>query len=85
MSVEQLERQIQELAPEDRRRLAEWFDDHRHELLPLAAAQEREVVDRLREMEENPALMKPFAETDMDRMFKEFGDDRAQKTPDRPR
>lgn len=85
MSVEQLERQIQQLAPEDRRKFAEWFDDHRHELLPVPAAQEREVMARLREMEESPALLEPFELSDVDRLFKEFGNARAQKTPPRRR
>ena len=83
MSAEQVESAILALPEEERRRLVDWLDDHRHELIPILAAQEREVRRRLAEAEANPAILEPFEEADFDRMIKEFADARAQKAPAR--
>jgi len=92
MSVEQLESAIRSLPPNERRRLARWFDDHRHELLSpqdhpgdenAEAAQEREVLSRLAEVDQNPSLLEAFEETDLDQMFQNFSRARGKKTPAR--
>lgn len=60
MSVEQLENQIQQLAPKDRRRLADWFDAHRAELLgdlpesDLTEVQKTELLRRRQEYIDHP-------------------------------
>lgn len=84
MSVEQIEASIRALPPEERVRLAGWFDEHRHELAGTAAdvspAVRAELELRLKEMDEHPELLEPFEEADVERMFKEIADARAQKT-----
>ena len=84
MSVEQIEASIRALPPAERARLVEWFDDHRHELAADADEVSPEVRAelelRLKEMDEHPELLEPFEEKDLERMFKEFADARAQKT-----
>jgi len=88
MSVEQLESQILALPLAERRALTRWMDDHRDEIEQpsvLARAQESEVRQRLAEMEADPALRLPFAEADVEQMFKEIMDERAAKTSTRPR
>jgi hypothetical protein len=72
MSVEQLASAIKALAPEERRRFAGWFDDHRHELIQrkeVEAAQQQEVLVRLNETDTKPATLEPFEEADVDRMI----------------
>jgi hypothetical protein len=84
MSVEQLESAIKALPPEERRRFAGWFDDHRHELMGEAGdtgpAVRAELELRLKETDGHPELLEPFEEADLDRMFQEFADARSQKT-----
>ncbi len=72
MSVEQLESAIKALPPEERRRFAGWFDDHRHELIQrkeIEAAQQQEVLLRLNETDTKPAALESFEEADVDRMI----------------
>jgi hypothetical protein len=84
MSVEQIEATIEAMSASERRKFARWFDAHRHELLPeIDAAQQKEVLTRLAETEANPKSLEPFAEADVERMFKEFAHARSQKTPAR--
>ena len=84
MSVEQLEATIRALPPAERCQFADWFDDHRHELLDeandISPAARDELLLRLKEIEEHPEILEPFEEADVERMFKEFADARAQKT-----
>ena len=81
MSVEQIEATIESMPVSERRRFVHWFDQHRHELLPeIETAQQAEVLTRLAETDANPALLESFEEADVERMFKEFADARAQKT-----
>ncbi len=74
MSVEQLESAIKALPPEERRRFAGWFDDHRHELIQrkeVEAAQQQEVLFRLNETDAKPGTLEPFEEADVDRMIRD--------------
>lgn len=84
MSVEQIEADIRTLPPAERARLLEWFDEHRHELAgqadEVSPAARAELELRLKEMDEHPELLEPFAEADAERMFKEFADARSQET-----
>lgn len=88
MSVEQLESQVLALPLAERRAFTRWLDEHRDEIEQpsvLTRAQESEVGRRLAEMEADPALRVPFAEADVEQMFKEIMDERAAKTSSRPR
>jgi hypothetical protein len=88
MSVKQLESQVLALPVAERRAFTRWLDEHRDEIEQpsvLARAQESEVRQRLAEMEADPGLRIPFAEADVETMFGEFADARAQKTSPRTR
>ncbi len=88
MSVEQLESQILALPLAERRALTRWMDEHRDEIeqpSALTNAQQNEVRQRLAEMEADPSLRIPFAEADVEQLFKEIMDERAAKTSSRPR
>ena len=88
MSVEQLESQVLALPLAERRAFTRWLDEHRDEIEQpsvLIRAQESEVHRRLAEMEADPGLRVPFAEADVEQMFKEIMDERAAKTPPRTR
>jgi hypothetical protein len=81
MSVEQIEATIESMSMSERQKLARWFDEHRHVLLPeIETAQQAEVLTRLAETDAHPELLEPFAEADVERMFKEFADARLHKT-----
>jgi hypothetical protein len=57
MSVEQLEQQLEALSSAERQRFAEWFDDHRHDLIPSSeteAAQQAEMFRRRQEYFDHP-------------------------------
>ncbi|NBV22602.1 MAG: hypothetical protein EBS05_11890 [Proteobacteria bacterium] len=57
MSVEQLEQQVLALSPDERLRFAEWFDDHRHEIVPgdeTPVAQQEELLRRRQEFLDHP-------------------------------
>jgi len=86
MSVEQLESQVLALPLAQRRAFTRWLDEHRDEIEQpsvLARAQESEIRHRLAEMEADPAMRIPFTEADVEKMFREFADARAQKTSSR--
>ncbi len=88
MSVEQLESQVLALPLAERRAFTRWLDEHRDEIEQPSAlinAQQNEVQKRLTEMETDPALRVPFAEADVEQMFKEIMDQRTAKTSSRPR
>jgi hypothetical protein len=85
MSVEQLESAIKALPPEERERFAGWFDEHRHELIhrqKVEDAQQREILNRLREIEKNPEILEAFEENDLERLIHDVT---SKKTPSRPR
>ena len=87
MSVEQLEQQVQALSAEERQHFAEWFDNHRHDLLPpddILTAQEQELRHRLAEMEANPALREHFSAADLDALCDSISHAHAQTTSARP-
>ncbi len=88
MSVEQLESQVLALPLAERRAFTRWLDEHRDEIEQpsvLVRVQESEVRQRLDEMEADPSLRIPFAEADVEQLFKEIIDERAAKTSPRPR
>ena len=88
MSVEQLESQVMALSLADRRAFTRWLDEHRDEIeqpSALSEAQRSEVRQRLAEMEADPGLQVPFAETDAVQMLKEIMDERAAKASSRSR
>jgi putative addiction module component (TIGR02574 family) len=83
MSVEQIESQVLALPIEERRKFARWLDENRDEIeqpSALAQAQQQEIGRRLAEMEADPAMRVPFAQADVEQMFREFADARSQKT-----
>jgi len=84
MSVEQLESAIKALPPEERKRFAGWFDDHRHELIQrkeVEAAQQQEVLLRLNETDTQPGTLEPFEEADVDRMISNAAHAHTKKAP----
>ena len=88
MSVEQIESQVLALPLAERRAFTRWLDEHRDEIEQpsiLVRLQETEVGQRLAEMAADPSLRIPFAEADVEQMFKEIMDERAAKTSPRPR
>ena len=88
MSVEQLESQVLALPLAERRAFTRWLDEHRDEIEQpsvLLRVQESEVQRRLAEMEADPSLRVPFAEANVEQMFKKIMDERAAKTSPRPR
>ncbi|MGD0410185.1 MAG: addiction module protein [Verrucomicrobiota bacterium] len=83
MSVEQIESQVLALPIEERRKFTRWLDENRDEIeqpSALAQAQQQEIGRRLAEMEADPAMRVPFAQADVEEMFREFADARSQKT-----
>jgi hypothetical protein len=88
MSVEQLESAIKALPPEERERFADWFDDHRHELVRqrnVDEAQQAEVLARLHETDANPETLKPFEKADLERMIRDATHASAKKARARRR
>ena len=85
MSVEQLESAIKALPPEERERFAGWFDEHRHELIrrqKVEEAQQREILNRLHEIETHPESLETFEENDLERLIHDVT---SKKTPSRKR
>ena len=65
MSLEQLESAILGLSPEERQRLAVWFEENRNELLgdefdDLTEAQQAEVIRRRDLAQAHPELLEPW-------------------------
>jgi hypothetical protein len=80
MRVEQLETTITEMSASERQRLVHWLDEHRHELMPESESdQQREVLARLAELDNDPAALEPFEEADLERMIHEAVYARTQK------
>lgn len=75
MNIEQVEDAILALAPEERRQLLEWFDEHRHELFgaaestELSEAQKAEVLRRRNDYVEHPERFIPMDDKSLDEMF----------------
>ena len=75
MSIEQVEDAILALAPEERRQLLEWFDEHRHELfgqtqpIELTEAQKAEMLRRRNEYGEHPERFTAMNDKALDEMF----------------
>ena len=87
MSVEQLEASFLKLPPAERRQFADWFDDHRHELLgdDVSPAMRNELELRLKETDEHPEALEPFEEADVDRMIQDTVNAYAKKPRTRQR
>lgn len=75
MSIEQVEHAILALAPEERRELLKWFDEHRHELFgeasptELSEAQKSEMLRRRNEYSEHPERFIAMDDKTLDEMF----------------
>ena len=87
VSLEQLESAILGLTPEERQRLAVWFEENRHELLGderdgLTEEQEAEVIRRRDLALAHPELLEPWDGT-MERVRERLHEFRSQKTPAR--
>ena len=67
MSVQQLESAIKALSPEERRQLADWFDDHREELVDdpdvLSEEQKAEVLRRRAAFLADPSIAEAWEGT----------------------
>jgi len=88
MGVKELESKVLALPLEKRRAFTRWLDENRdriEEPSKLAHAQQREVLRRLGEMENDPTLRIPFREADVGKMFKEMIHERRAKTSARSR
>ena len=92
MNLAELESKVMQLPAEERREFASWFYEHEDEIAgpeadeesDLSEGQKAELLRRLREIEEHPERLVPFAEAEVKTMFAEFADARAQATPTRP-
>ena len=89
MSLEQLESSILSLAPEERKQFAQWFEEHRHDLLQgddagdeLTAEQQAEILRRRKQALAHPELLEPWDGT-IDRVRQRLHELRRQKTPSR--
>ena len=88
MNLAELESKVLQLTDGERREFAEWFYAHEDEIAgpfpkdveDLSDAQKALLVRRLREIEQNPEMLVPFAEADVKTMFAEFADARSQAT-----
>ena len=75
MSVEQIEASIRALPPTERERFADWFDEHRQELMAsdadndLSEAEKAELRRRRREYEEHPERFTHMDKASLDQMF----------------
>lgn len=83
MSLEQLENTILGLAPEERQRLALWFEEHRRELVgdepdDLSNEQEKEIFRRRDLALANPELLEPWDDT-IERVRAQLNEFRRQK------
>lgn len=81
MSLEQLERSVIGLPPEDRRRFADWFYAHEPEILgpEFSEATHREVLRRADELRDNPALTQTVDANYFDQMKRRVSDALAGK------
>ena len=84
ISVSSAESDARALSAAERQQFAEWFDDHRHDLIPpddILTAQEQELRRRLAEMEANPALRERFSPGDLDALYCDEDGDLTADTP----
>jgi hypothetical protein len=89
MSLEQLESAILALGPEQRKKLAAWFDDHRHDLLgqndaddDLSEDQKAEILRRRDQALAHPELLEPWDGT-IERVRQRLHELRRQKASPR--
>ena len=84
MSLEQLESSILSLAPEERKQFAQWFEEHRDDLVEdegdeLTAEQQAEILRRREQALAHPELLEPWDGT-IDRVRQRLHELRRQKT-----
>ena len=87
MSLEQLKTAILELSPEQRQRLAVWFEEHLRELLgdegdELSDAQKTELRRPRHEAAAHPELLEPWDGT-IERVRERLHEFRSKKVPSR--
>ncbi len=88
MNLAELESNVLQLSEKERRKFASWFYDHEDEIAgpelanedDMSDAQKAELTRRLREIEQHPETLVPFAEADVKTMFQEFADARSKAT-----
>jgi hypothetical protein len=85
--LEQLESAILELTPDQRQRLAVWFEEHRRELLgdegdELSEDQKAEILRRRDQAMAHPELLEPWDGT-IERVRERLHEFRSQKASDR--
>jgi hypothetical protein len=87
VSLEQLESAILELTPDQRQRLAVWFEEHRRELLgdegdELSEDQKAEILRRRDQAMAHPELLEAWDGT-IERVRERLHEFRSQKASDR--
>jgi hypothetical protein len=87
VSLEQLKSAILELTPDQRQRLAVWFEEHRRELLrdegdELSEDQKAEILRRRDQAMAHPELLEPWDGT-IERVRERLHEFRSQKASDR--
>jgi hypothetical protein len=86
MSVEQIEKTLLQLPPEDRRRFADWFYRHEDEIFGLcdedeiSPAAKAEILRRRDELKANPGLAVPVTDEWFENLKRQLADARAAKT-----
>jgi hypothetical protein len=94
MSLAEIESKLLALPDEERRQFARWFYAHEPEILGAPDDEEEVEIDddvkaelmrRRREIDEHPETLVTFDLGEFDRRMQELLDERAQRTPVRPR
>lgn len=91
MSLEELEKRVQQLPTRDLAKFAEWFDVFREATVvagegdvgEVAEVQKEELLRRRAEYLANPSLATPWDDGFFERLCQRLGDARAQKAPSR--
>ena len=85
MSVEQIESTLLQLPPEERRRFADWFYEHEHEIAELPDNDDihpevkTEILRRRDEALAHPELMEPVTDQWFEGMKRKLADARSAK------
>lgn len=95
MSVQEIEERVRQLAPDELRRFAEWWERYRDLALPQppkdsatpsaeSEAVRQELLARQREYHEFPGRFVRMDEKDLDQMFHEINEEVRHQTSARP-